>query len=233
VLRFGIITEVNPQKCYARVTFSDDGIVSAELQILVRAAVKDKDSFTFEINEQVAVLMDENSEEGVILGAVFNDKTQPDGGGKGIFRMKFGDDTAIEYNRETHKYLIDVKGDVDIKAEGDVNIEAETATVTAQTVEVDATQVTVDADAVTVDAIMIDLTGELNLTGNMIVSGSIAAASLSAPIIGGAGVTMESGNLEATGEVKGATVKAGTVNLGTHIHAGITPGSVINAPPTP
>lgn len=229
MLRFGNITEVQPDACYARVKFLDDGIVSAPLQILVRAALVDKDSFTFEINEQVAVLMDENSEEGVILGAIFNDNTKPTGGGKGIFIMKFGDDSEIKYDRTAHKYTIDVKGDVEIKAEGDVIVEADIVDVTAATVKVDATQVEVDADAVTVDALMIDLTGTVNLTGDLIVSGSISAPSFS----GAGGVTMSGGNIEAPGEVKGAIVKAGTVDLGTHLHAGVTPGSGNTAPPTP
>lgn len=233
-LRFGNITEVNPDNCYARVKFTDDEIVSAPLQILVRAALVDKDSFTFEINEQVAVIMDDNSEEGVILGAIFNDKTKPDGGGTGIFRMLFGDGTFMQYDKNTHKYEVNVKGDVAITAEGDVSIEAETASVTATTVEVDAQQVSVDADTVVVDAMMMDFTGILNLTGDMVVSGSIAAASITAPVIGGGGgVSIENGNIDASGEVKGATVKAGPIDLATHKHTGVTTGSGTSGPATP
>jgi len=116
MLRFGTITEVDPAKGYARVTFTDDGIVSDWLQVLTLGAIKDSFSHTFSINEQVACLMDENSEEGVILGALNNDKTPPNGAGDGIFRVKFEDNSVIEYNKNTHKYSINIIGEVDITA---------------------------------------------------------------------------------------------------------------------
>ena len=77
MLRFGNITEIDVSKCYARVKFLDDGIVSAPLQIVVMGALSTKFFHIFDINEQVACLMDENSEDGVILGAVFSDDITP------------------------------------------------------------------------------------------------------------------------------------------------------------
>ena len=159
MLRFGNITEVDTAKCYARVTFTDDGIVSDWLQILVRAAIQDSDSYTFDINEQVACLMDENSEQGVIMGAVFNDSKSPNGGGKGITRFLFSDNSSIEYNRNSHEYTIDVKGKINIKSNSEVNIEALTAKVQAAN---------------------INLIGNTVITGNLAVSGTMAGGGVSA-----------------------------------------------------
>lgn len=233
MLRSGLITEINVADCTARVTFSDDGVVSDFLQIVVMGALSTKFFHIFDINEQVACLMDENSEEGVILGALYNKKTLPSGATKDKVRVLFSDESYIEYDRATHVYKIDVKGDVSIKAEGEVAIESETATITADTVEVDATTVTVDADSVTIDALMIDATGTFNLTGDAIVSGSVTAASISAPSFGGAGVTMSGGDIVATGDIEGANVKAGTVDLKLHVHPGVTTGPGSTGPPTP
>jgi len=227
MLRFGSITEMNPETGYARVKFTDDEIVSDWLQICIMGAVGNKFFYTFDVNEQVACLMDENSEDGVILGALRNDGTQPPAGvTQDIFRIQFSDDSAIEYNRATHELNINITGKVNITAESEVNIEAQTANVSAQVV-------TVEADMLDVDASFITIAGESTLTGNLTVSGAFTAASISAPVIGGAGVSISGGNLAADGEVSGATVKAGTIDLATHVHAGVQPGSGSTAPPTP
>jgi len=244
-LRFGTITEIDVAKMYARVTFMDDGIVSAPLQILTMGAKENKFFHIFDINEQVACMMDDESVEGVILGAIFNNKTNPDGGNKDVVRVKFSDNSSIEYNRATHEYNIDIKGKINIKSDSEVNIETETANVTATTVAVDATVVNVDAETVNVDATNVaiqattDITGATTITGNLNVVGNIAAvnvaasAAITAPSISGPGMTMAGGNLNFAGEVKGTTVVAGTLDLGTHKHGGVSTGSGTSGTPIP
>ena len=86
----------------------------------------------------------------------------------------------------------------------------------------------VSTGTVSVDATNIGMTGVVNVTGSMTVSGAITAASISA-----GGVTADGGDLSVTGEISGATVVAGTINLGTHVHAGVQTGGGSTAPPTP
>jgi phage baseplate assembly protein V len=210
MLRFGNITEVDPAKGYARVTFTDDGIVSDWLQFVVMGAIKDNFSHTFSINEQVACLMDENSEEGVILGAIFNEKTPPNNGGSGIFRVKFDDNSVIEYNRNSHKYTLDIKGEINIKSSSVVNIDAVNANIVASAIA-------------KIQAPVIELTGAVAISGALTVGGTISAP-------GGGAI---SGNLEVTGQLKGATVTNGTISLGTHKHTGVTTGGGISGTPTP
>lgn len=202
MLRFGNITEVDPSKGYARVTFTDDGIVSDWLQFLILGAIKDNFSHTFSINEQVACLMDENSEEGVILGALFNDKTPPISGGDGIFRVKFEDDSVIEYNRNSHEYKLDVKGKINITAQSEVNVNAVNANVTASA-------------ETKIQAPVIKLIGAVAVTGAITVSGTITAP-------GGGAI---SGDLKATGDVQ-----AGTVSLSSHRHTTTTNGNPTSTP---
>lgn len=248
MLRFGNITEVDIAKGYARVKFLDDGIVSAPLQFIVRSALVDKDNFVFDINEQVACHMDENSEQGVILGAVFNDKTPPSAeGGTGIYKVKFSDDSFIEYNRISHKYTINVQGDVDIISVGTTTVESETVDVAATTVNVDATvvnvdaemvsvdasNVSVDADSVDVSASAISMTGTVSVTGAISATGPISSAvSIGAPSIAGGGFAAAGGNASVSGTMQAAEVKAGTVDLKTHVHSGVTPGPGSTGPPT-
>jgi len=211
MLRFGNITEVDPVKGYARVTFTDDGIVSDWLQFLTLGAIKDNFSHTFSINEQVACLMDENSEEGVILGAIFNDKTPPNNAGDGIFRVKFDDDSVIEYNRNSHEYKLDIKGKINISADTEINI-----TSTAGEVKVNALNATVTATTLAkIQAPAIQLTGAVAISGALTVGGTITAP-------GGGAI---SGDLKATGDVQ-----AGVVSLKTHRHTTTTNGNPTSTP---
>lgn len=218
MLRIGLISEIDSSSCYARVKFLDNDIVSDWLQIVVMGAISNKFFHIFDINEQVACLMDENDEEGVILGAMFNEKTKPSGVSKDVVKVNFSDGSFIEYDRNSHEYNINIQGKVNMISSGETKIEA-------QTVSLDAQQVSVDANSVSIQSLNIDITGMANLTGNLIVSGSVAAASISAPVISGPGVSMENGNLEASGELKGASVKAGPIDLANHKHGGVQTGS--------
>lgn len=206
MLRFGNITEVDPVKGYARVTFTDDGIVSDWLQFVTLGAIKDKFSHTFSINEQVACLMDENSEEGVILGALFNEKSTPNGGGEGVFRVKFEDDSVIEYNRNSNEYNVDIKGKVNINAASEVNINS------ALKVNISATTET------KITSPLITLSGAVAISGALSVGGAVSGPSGS-PI---------NGDLEVTGDVK-----AGLITLKNHKHAGVTTGPGTSGPAIP
>lgn len=212
MLRIGTITEIDPDKCYARVTFLDDGIVSDFLQICVMGATGNKYFHVFDINEQVAVLMDENGEEGVIIGALYNDKNTA-GGNADVPRVEFSDGSYIEYNRNTHEYNINVQGKVKITAATEVNIAANTEVKITSTA-----QVSITAPAVSV-------------SGNLTVAGSISAGGGTMTMSGG-NISVD-GNLTANGDITGATVKQGTVELGTHTHSGVTTGGGTSGPPTP
>jgi phage baseplate assembly protein V len=216
MLRFGKITEIDVPKCYARVTFTDDGIVSAPLQILVQGAADNKYYHIFDINQQVAVLMDEESVEGVILGAVYNEGVQPDGADKDVVRVKFSDNSSIEYNRSTHELNVDVQGVVNVSANA-VNIEGAGISLTGP--------VTITGNVTTI--------GNITATGNVSAANVTASAAISAPSIGGPGVTMSGGNLEATGEVKAATITDGTIDLAGHKHSGVTTGGGTSGPSVP
>lgn len=218
MLRFGNITEVDPANGYARVTFTDDGIVSDWLQFLTIGALKDKFSYTLEINEQVACVMDENSEEGVILGALFNDKSKPSGAGKGIFKMVFEDGSLISYNKNTHEYDLNIKGKINISGQSEININSESE------VKINASTASVTTTANTdITSPVIKLNGAVAISGALTIGGTIGK-------IGGGAI---SGDLEVAGEVRGSSVKAGGIGLGTHKHSGVNTGTGTSGLPTP
>lgn len=80
-------------------------------------------------------------------------------------------------------------------------------------------------------SVSVDLTAPVvNITGNVIISGTVAAAGFTGagggPMAGAAGGPIKVANLEATGDVK-----AGLVSLATHKHTGVQTGPGVTGLP--
>ena len=73
------------------------------------------------VNEQVCCLMDEHSNRGVILGAVYSKKTMPDLDG-GLIGVKFSDGTQVYFNPQDGSLLVNTHGDVTIEPGAKVTI---------------------------------------------------------------------------------------------------------------
>nr|BDD43909.1 hypothetical protein 5 [bacterium] len=102
-LRFGIVTNIDEKDCRARVQFAEDEMSSYWLAVLQAKTQKDKFYFMPDIGEHVACLMDEHSEAGVILGAIYSDLDEVPVVSKDKFKIKFEDGTEIEYDRKEHE----------------------------------------------------------------------------------------------------------------------------------
>lgn len=234
MLRYGLISEIDAAKGMARVNFNDDNIVSDWMPILVSKAMEDSFSFFPDINEHVACHMDEHSENGVILGSMYSKDVQPNGSNGDKWRVRFKDGTVIEYDRAGHKLFADVKGQVEIKAEGAVKVDGQSTVDVIATgavkVETSATA-TLKATAVTIDAPATNCTGNLTVAGIVTAAGFAAAAGP-----GGAGNMTVAGSITATGDIKttGGDVEApGGIKLTQHKHTGVTTGGGTSAIPVP
>lgn len=99
--KYGIVSDSKPG--YAKVFFEEDDIVTDWWPVLMRTTLKDKESWTLDVQTQVACLCDERLEEGVVLGATHNDEDTPDpGAAPGKFRKVFEDGTVLEYDKNSH-----------------------------------------------------------------------------------------------------------------------------------
>ena len=101
MLRFGTITSINPKTARAKVQFANDGMNSYWLAVLQNRTFKDKFYSMPPIGEQVACLMDENSEEGVILGAIYTSEDTPVIETEKQYSANFEDGTLINVDKET------------------------------------------------------------------------------------------------------------------------------------
>jgi phage baseplate assembly protein V len=133
-LRNGTIVEMKPESGRARVRFAEDGIVSAFLPIVYQKTTGDKFMHSLDPGQYVACMMDEHSENGVIVGAIYAGDNAPVGAGADIWAVTFSDGTRIEYDRENSKLTIDTSGDVlvkcdtaeidgDLKVTGDIDVD--------------------------------------------------------------------------------------------------------------
>ncbi len=100
------IRRLNPLTAKARVQFADDDITSFWLPVLQQKTNKDKFYSMVDVGEQVACLMDQNSEDGVIFGAIYTGVDSVLGISKDQHIIKFEDGSFIEYNKETQMLTI-------------------------------------------------------------------------------------------------------------------------------
>ena len=124
-VRFGTVSDYDPQRHMARIRFPDrDGIISGWLPVSVMNSAGNHDESHLDIDSHVMCLMQGNgTESGVVTGSIYDDRNKPPGGDADIRRTEYSDGTTIEYDRKNHSMNINVKGDITIKATGNVKIQ--------------------------------------------------------------------------------------------------------------
>ena len=101
MLRFGTVTSINPLTARARVQFAEDGMNSYWLAVLQNKTFKDKFYSMPAVGEQVACFMDQNSEDGVILGAIYTTEDTPIIECEKQVSANFEDGTFANVDKET------------------------------------------------------------------------------------------------------------------------------------
>jgi len=142
MLKYGLVTEYKDGK--AKVRFPDDEIVTDWLAIIYPFTQENKKFHPLTTNEQVACMMDENAETGIILGSIYSDSDAiPSETGANEIGVKFKDGVVISYNTSTHKLKItgsfdslEINGDLKVTGKIDAtgNIETSTGDVKSATV---------------------------------------------------------------------------------------------------
>ena len=130
-IRYGMIQE--EAGGWARVFFQTAGgdTVSPLLPVVQRSTVGDRDYRPLGKGSLVAVMLGDDG-EGVILGAVYNDKdTPPAGADDKTWITEFGDGTSISYDTGSKKLTLAAAGDIEITVEGTCSVTAETCDIGA------------------------------------------------------------------------------------------------------
>lgn len=103
MFRLGRVTEREPTSGRVRVALLDEGGSETYwLHVLVGRAGVDEDQCVPDVDETVAVLLDERGESGVVLGAIYTGSKLPTAPDPDVRRVRFSDGTVLEYDRATH-----------------------------------------------------------------------------------------------------------------------------------
>lgn len=185
MLKFGIVTNIDESRALVRVQFTDmDAVISYWLPVMRGKTLKDKQYWMPDVGEHVVCLLDENGEEGVVLGAIYSAEDPPPVRSKDKYHVRFNDGTVIEYDRAEHKLKADVKGDVEIRATGKCEVDCQSDIYIKS-----ATHITIQAPSLTMkggspaDGYF---EGTFRLKGDLLVEGNIHATG---SIIDGGGNT--------------------------------------------
>jgi phage baseplate assembly protein V len=106
-LKFGLVDAVDEQRMRVRVRLPDlDNLVTAWLPVLTRKSLRDKDYWLPDIEEHVAVLLDANGDDGVVLGALFSQADPPPVTSRDKWHKRFSDGAEFEYDRSSHTLAV-------------------------------------------------------------------------------------------------------------------------------
>ena len=123
---FGYVTDYDEKKHMAKVNFPDKNIISSWLPVIIPNSKENHDELHLDLQEHVAcIMLGTGLENGFIIGAIYDEKNKPVNADKDVRMVKFSDDTTILYDRRNHKMQIDVQGDIEILASGDIRIDAQ------------------------------------------------------------------------------------------------------------
>ena len=180
-LRFGFVTAVDAATHRVRVRLPDlDDLETWWLPVLVARTHRDHFEHLFDVDDHVAVLLDPQGEEGVVLGALYSARDPAPGGSPDITRATFADGTVIEYDRAAHRLLVSVRGPVTVIADGPALVQA---------------------PAVTLDTPSTTCTGNALIRGRLTVQNGISVSGGGSAAASISGNVQVEGNIDATGSI--------------------------------
>ncbi|STQ91414.1 phage baseplate assembly protein V [Iodobacter fluviatilis] len=138
-LKFGVVLASQPG--FARVSLPDtDNLRTMWLPIAYPKTQDDECYWTYDTGEHVALLLDAQGEDGVIIGAIFSDADTPPVTDPNKFGIRFKDGAMLEYDRQTHtlsvtgvsKVIVEASTTIVLKAGSKVTIDSPEAEFTGK-----------------------------------------------------------------------------------------------------
>ncbi len=121
IVRLGTVEEADFDKARVRIRCGD--MLTGWLPWLTGRAGKDKDWWAPDIGEQVMVLSPSGEPaQGVVLLGVYQDGFPQPETDVNKRTVVFEDGTKVTYDRSAHKLDVIIKGDVDLKVDGEATI---------------------------------------------------------------------------------------------------------------
>ncbi|MFJ5239545.1 phage baseplate assembly protein V [Pseudomonas neuropathica] len=161
-LEYGEVSAVDYMTCRIRVRLDDrDGVESYWLNVPQRNTQgTQRRPLMPELNEQVAVLLDADGVGGVYLGGIYSTAEPPPVVDEDTDYVRFSDGTVSTYDRAAGVMTLDCVGALLVKCGRNITVEA-------------GGPVVVKAPSATLDIPLVTLNGDLQVNGNVGVTGSI------------------------------------------------------------
>ncbi|EOE2603216.1 phage baseplate assembly protein V [Pseudomonas aeruginosa] len=156
-LQFGLVSKVDYLNCRAKVRLDEfDGLETWWLKVPQRhtKATKSRPLMP-EIGEQVAVLLQRDGVNGVVLGGIYSTAEPAPVTDEHTEFVRFSDGTTASYNRQAHLLAVNCVGAISLQA---------------------SQSVTVQAPAVTLDTPQTTLKGNLQVNGDVNATGKVMDA---------------------------------------------------------
>jgi phage baseplate assembly protein V len=123
LMRYGLVKEADYENGLLRVDIQDGDLETAWLPWLTLRSGNDKFWWAPEVGERVLVLAPSGElHNGVVMAAQISSEFPQIANRETVQRTEFSDGTVIEYDRDAGRYLLDVHGDIMIRATGNVTI---------------------------------------------------------------------------------------------------------------
>ena len=126
IIRQGIVTATYPDRGTARVMLPDaDGMVTKELPVVSQRTSANQSYDMPDVDEHViCIFLPNGFELGFILGALYSTADPVPVSAQDKKHYRFKDESFFEYDRKAHALTINIKGRVDIHADGELTIDS-------------------------------------------------------------------------------------------------------------
>lgn len=126
LLKFGTVVSVTDASRVC-VRFDDlDGMVSQPLKVIVPRAHRDKAHHAPDEGALVACVVDENIEDGVVLGEVYSDVDAPATSNPALWHWKMADGSEFEFDRDSGRLRIKTSSDISVETSAAASLKAAT-----------------------------------------------------------------------------------------------------------
>lgn len=157
-LQFGLVSQVDYLRCRVKVRLEEfEGLETWWLKVPQRhtKATKSRPLLP-EIGEQVAVLLQCDGVNGVVLGGIYSTAEPPPVTDQDSEFVRFSDGTEVSYDRASHVLMVNCVGAISLQA-------SQPVTVQAPAVILDTPQTTVDGN--------LQVNGDINASGKVVDQG--------------------------------------------------------------
>ena len=155
IIKYGTVTEVKADTAQVKVTFKEsNNIVSYYMPVLQSFAGKNNAYVLPSIDDVVVCLISPRGDAGVVLGSIYTGINKPVISDENKYNITFDDGSVIEYDKNEHKLMLNVKGSAEIVIDKSITISVtEDKEVSAKNIKITAeSEVNIECNTASIEA---------------------------------------------------------------------------------